>query len=164
MLGPRDALVVLGLRVLRRGTWLLFPVGACVALLAGVSEEGLSTRYDSVFEWLHALTSPLWLLAVAVLLRLAVAPVAYVASLSVAILGPRGVSRTTDDRSRWSRWGDLLRVAGGLRALRWTLAVRDEAVSRSGRRGRVLQVFEAVTGGLILLAWVGFAVLVARAT
>lgn len=159
MLGRHDALVVLGLRLLRRATWLVIPVGASFAVLAGISQDRLASQYDTPSDWVHALISPLWLLTIGVLLRLAVAPVAYLVAVVVALLGPRDIRQADDRRNRWSRATDLFRVAGSLRALRWTVAVRDEAVSLTGGLGEVLRVAEAVIGWLIVVAWIGFAVL-----
>lgn len=158
MLGRPDALVVLGLRLLRRGTWLVIPLGASVALLAGISQDRLSTQYDTLSDWVDALISPLWLLTIGILLRLAVAPIAYLVAVVVAVLGPRDIRQADDRRNDWSRATDLLRVAGSLRALRWTVAVRDEAVSLTGGTGEVLRVAEAVIGWLIVAAWIGFVV------
>lgn len=164
VLGRRDAVVVLSLRLLRRGTWLVIPLGASLALLAGISQDRLASQYDTLSEWVHALVSPLWLLTIGILLRLAVAPVAYLAAVVVAILGPRGVQQVEDQRNRWSRATDVIRVAGGLRALRWTVAVRDEAVTLTGGSGKVLRAAEAVIGWLIVVAWTGFGVIVVVGT
>jgi len=163
VLGRRDAWVVLGLRILRRATWLVIPLGASFALLAGISQDHLSTEYGSVSDWVHALLSPLWLLTIGILLRVAVAPLAYLVGLGVTLLGRRDVRQATDGRSRWTRRTDALRVAGGLRALRWTIAVRDQAVAMTGRPGRILRVAEGVVGWSIACAWAVFVgVVVAR--
>ena len=65
--------------------------GVGVALASGISEDRLSTQFDTVSGWLQSLLSPLWLLAIAVLLRLAVV-VAYLAAPGAA-LPDRATSR-----------------------------------------------------------------------
>lgn len=153
VLGPRDALLILGLRVVRRAALVLLPVGVGVALASGISEDRLSTQFDTVSGWLQSLLSPLWLLAIAVLLRLAVVPVAYLAALGAALLGPCHVEVTPEGRSRWSVFGDRFRVAGGLRAFRWTVAARDVAVGLVGGVGTLLKRSEWLLGWAIWLAW-----------
>lgn len=161
VLGRRDAVVVLGLRVLRRGSLLVIPLGATVAVLAGTSEERLGAQFDTVSGWLHSLLSPLWLLAIGILLRLAVAPLAYLVAVGVAVSGPCDVRQRPDRRTSWSRLTDLFRVAGGLRALRWTRSARDVAVALSGGLGRVLDRVERLLGWAICLAWATFAAVAA---
>lgn len=160
VLGPRDALVVLGLRVVRRTALIVVPLGATVALLAGTAEDRLASSFTSIPGFLDSLLSPLWLLAIGVLLRLAVAPLAYLAALVVAAVGPRDVRQTPDSRGAWSRFNDLFRVAGGLRALRWTIAVRDEAVTLAGSPGRLLRRLERLLAWLVWVGWAGFVVTV----
>jgi hypothetical protein len=164
VLGPRDALVVLGLRLVRRTSLLVIPLGATVALLAGTSQDNLATRFTSISGFLDSLLSPLWLLAIGVALRVAVAPLAYLAAFVVAAVGPRDVRQTPDARGVWSRFNDLFRVAGGLRALRWTIAVRDEAVTLGGPFGRLLRRLERLLAWLIGVAWALFVVTVAVRT
>ena len=154
VLGRRDALVVLGLRVLRRVALVLIPVGATLALLGGSSQDRLNAELDTVSEWWHSLVSPWWLFTIGVLLRLTVVPAAYLAALGAAVLGPRQVRAEPDARTAWSRLGDTFRVAGGLRALRWTDAARDVAVGLRGSYGVLLRRLEVVLGWLLVAAWV----------
>jgi hypothetical protein len=128
-------------------------VGLGVAVLSGLFDEHLASNFDSASAFVHALLSPLWLLALGLLLRLAVAPVAYALALLVVLAARVEVVGGPDPVSRWSRVMDLGRVAGGMRALRWTTPVRDDAAAKLGRPGRVLRVAELVLGWLVVLAW-----------
>ena len=154
LLGPRDATGLLSLRVVRRLSLLLIPVGTGVALAAGVSQARLGTQFDSVSGWLSSLVSPLWVLAVAILLRIAVAPAAYLAALGAMLHGARVLQYDPRQESPWKRLTDTCRLAGGLRALRWTYAVRAVAVDRCGSSGVALKRAEQVIGASIWVAWV----------
>lgn len=151
--GRWDAWAVLGLRVARRLALLLIPVGLGVAVLSGLFDERLASNFDSVSAYVHALLSPLWLLALGLLLRLAIAPVAYLLALLAALSARVEVVGGPARVSRWSRVMDFGRVAGGLRALRWTTPVRDDAAARLGQPGRLLRVAELTLGWLVVLAW-----------
>ncbi|HEX3223999.1 MAG TPA: hypothetical protein VHR35_15655 [Nocardioides sp.] len=162
--GSWDAWVLLCLRCARRVAVLLIPLGCCVAVLSGLFDDRLASHFATVGAFLNALVSPLWLLAVGILLRLAIAPMAYTAALLVVVAGRVEVVGGSGTTSRWSRFIDAFRVAGGLRALRWTSAVCDEAAARLGVAGRLLRLTEQILGWLVVVAWAAFVVVVALHT
>jgi hypothetical protein len=157
--GTGDATGVLLLRCLRTGSILLVVAGVAVAV-ATRSEDRIdeATSPDTL---LPALATPLAVLAVGVVLRVLVAPIAYGAAALFVVRADRHVTRPDDRRSAWHRLVDRTRLAGSYRALRWTLAVRDEAVDRLGRRGRVLDTAATAFSVLTGVAAVGVVVAVA---
>lgn len=155
-----DATAVLVLRCLRTASILLVVAGVAVAVATG-SEDRMDevTSPDTV---LPALATPLAVLAVGVVLRVLIAPLAYALAAAFVLHDRRHLTRRHDARSTWSRLSDRARLAGAYRALRWTNAVRDEAVDRLGRRGQHLDVAATALRWLTALAVVGVVVAVAR--
>lgn len=158
--GTWDATAVLVLRCLRTASILLVVAGVAVAVATG-SEDRMDevTSPDTV---LHALVTPLAVLAVGVVLRVLIAPLAYALAAVFVLHDRRDVARPHDARSTWNRLSDRARLAGAYRALRWTNAVRDEAVDQLGPRGQLLDVAATVLRWLTALAAVGVVVAVAR--
>ncbi len=154
--GAWDATAILLLQCLRTASILLVVAGVAVAVATG-SEDRMD-EVTSPETMLHALVTPLAVLAVGVLLRLLLAPVAYALAAAFVVHDGRHLTREVDARSTWNRLVDRVRLAGAYRALRWTLAVRDEAVDRLGRRGQALDRAATVLRVLTGVALVGVVV------
>lgn len=145
VLGPgrRSALIVLVLRLMRAGSITVILAGAAVASAFGGLDEETAGELASVGGLVRALATPLMVLAAGIVLRLLVGPLAYLAALAVVGIH-RGEVTPSDERRRpFTRWRDRLRVVGGYRSLRWTIAVKHEAVDRLGATGRLLSWAEA---------------------
>jgi hypothetical protein len=121
-------------------------------------DEALADELDTPEGLIRSLATPLALLAIGVLLRLLVTAAAL--SLAAALVVGVGldVRSEVDQRSILRRWFDRARIAGGYRSLRWTWAVRDEAVYRLGTRGRWLARTDAGLRIVGLLALAAFLV------
>lgn len=143
---------VLALRVVRAASWVLVMFGIAVAVAFGRSDQLAADDLATAEGMADAVSSPLVLFASGVGLRLLLTPTGYLAALGASLAGTIDVGSTRDGRSRWTRLFDRLRLASATRSLWWTVAVRDEAVQRSGQRGRTALRLEL---GLRVLAWAG---------
>jgi hypothetical protein len=163
--GPIDARILLGLRCARRA---FFPLlwlglaGATVWILvvrdlgaAELEEELLGLSEDNgLFQ---AILSPLAGVAFAFLWRIGVA----LAALGVAYPLTRGIdTQHYPDASalggRWRLVWDRWYWTRAYRALRWTWAVRAEAIDRAGTSGPWLDLCERlvrVSGYVLVVAW-----------
>jgi hypothetical protein len=152
--GDARAWVLLVLRQLRVASILLILVGTTVSVVTGRLEqtEGLTTASGLV----SAVRSPLVVLAAGIVLRLALGPAAFLAALEVVVRDD--LQSGAIGRRRWgTRLLDRFRLTNGLQSLRWTLAVRYEAVRRLGFPGRVMTLVEIalrVALGLAVVALV----------
>lgn len=156
--GRADPTVVLVLGILHRSFWPLVLVG----LIGGVALAGqVEATYDDPGQVLDGLASPVAGLALALLLRIAVAVVGLVAAYPLSHGSPIAVApHPPGRRGLVGRTTDRVHVTRALRELRATRAVREEAAARLGPRGRTL----ARADDLVGRAWlplVGLLVVVA---
>lgn len=160
--GTRSALVLLMLRLLRSGSVALIIVGAAVAVAFGRLDDETAAELGSLEGLVHALATPLVVLAAGIALRLLVSPLAYLAALAVVGLHRGEVSPAAERRHPFTRWRDRLRIVGGYQSLRWTVAVKHEAVDRLGATGRLLSWAEAGIWTVDVVAAIAFVVLSLR--
>jgi hypothetical protein len=147
--GRSAALGLLILRNVRTGAWVLMSFGVAVAVWFGSLDERSTDRLDTPSGLAASLGTPLALLGVGFALRLAVHPVALLMAAQVVVHNGTDVHSDHDRRPRVLRLWDRFRLASALRSLRWTYAVKAEAVARLGHRGRVLAAVEIVLRVLI---------------
>jgi hypothetical protein len=147
--GRSSALALLVLRNVRTGAWALMSFGVAVAVWFGSLDERSSERLDTPSGLADSLGTPLAVLGVGFALRLAVHPVALLLAAQVVVHNGTDVHSDHDRRARVLRLWDRFRLASALRSLRWTYAVKAEAVARLGRRGQVLAAVEIVLRVLI---------------
>jgi hypothetical protein len=139
--GWPDSLAILVLRLFRVLSGLLIVTGFVVAAAAGaLTPEGVRDL-QSPLTILHALLTPLAVLALGIVLRFVVSWIALLLALALA---DNHYLAVADQISRWHGWNDRFQIARAYRALRWTWAVRDEATERVGTVGRILAVTERV--------------------
>lgn len=134
---------------------LFFPmlwIGLSVAVLTGrqelsevASAEELFGQFQTTGDLIGALFSPLAPLILAFGVRIAVSFLAMGLAYPLTLWNQRTdypTSRGSGSRRRM--WVDRLNLTKAYRALRWTWAVRDVAVKRSGRRGPALVKMEQI--------------------
>ncbi|WP_395659764.1 hypothetical protein [Nocardioides sp.] len=156
----KDAVVVLVLRCYRSFSMVLVGLGACIATWAH-SVDDLDQAFVSPEAIMRALVTPLAALAVGIVVRASVTPLAWGAAMAfVAVTNPEMTPPPRRDTA-WTRLSDQARMASAYRPLRWTTSVRDAAVESLGRTGSVLQLADAVLRALAVLAWLAFVVLLA---
>jgi hypothetical protein len=136
--------VVLVLGILHRSFWPLVLVG----LIGGVALAGqVEATYDDPAQVVDGLASPVAGLALALLVRVAVAVAGLVAAYPLSHGSPIAVApHPPGRRGTVGRTTDRVHVTRALRELRATRAVREEAVARSGTRGRTLARVEELVG------------------
>jgi hypothetical protein len=157
-----DAVAVLLLRCLRTVSWVLLAVGLAVAIRTGSTVDPEDFATPSAL--LESILSPLAVLATGVLVRVLLTPIAWSSAFVVALRSrPRLQPGPRRPSSPGVLWLDLARVADGLRALRWTTAARDGAVSRLGRWGTGLLVADYLLKGVLTAAWAGVVVVLLTA-
>lgn len=146
--GKADPAAVLLLWCLRKAFYPLLWLGLIVAVLGGHTDEiaeagGASayvTSFDSAGEFFAALLSPLVIVILAVGLRFAVAGSALALAYPLTRWSkPADYAHGRKRQSRTRLWSDRWQLTKAYRALRWTWAVRQVAVSRLGRLGRQLE-------------------------
>jgi hypothetical protein len=147
--GRAAAVLVLLLRSFRAGSIAVILVGIAVAVPAGRLNEATTAQLTTVNGFVEALLTPLVVLAVGLAMRLLVAPVAYLSALFVVMSDHGDVVPASDPRSRFARLRDRTRLGRAYVSLRWTLAVRAEAIERLGPLGRSLYVLEIAMYTLI---------------
>ncbi len=157
--GRADSTTVLLLWASRRAFWPLLLFGVAAAVAFGDLEEGSALELTTPGELLRALLSPLAGVAVAVLLRIAVAWLALLAAWPLSRWirpeGPRPWRQVYRD------WIDRWRLAQAYRSLRWTWGVREEATARLGLLGRRLALAGPLaTAATIIAAMAVVAVIV----
>ena len=161
--GRAAAVLVLLLRSLRACSLAVILFGIAIGMLAGGFDEATTAKLTTVNGFVHALLTPLVVLAIGMAMRLLIAPVAYLAALLVVIRDHGDVVSCCDARSRFARLRDRARLARAYLSLRWTLAVRAEAIERLGPVGRSLYVLEIVMYTLIGLSVLAVVVAATRA-
>lgn len=146
--GTFDPAAVLVLWCARKAFYPLLWLGLIVATAGGrldeINEAGgaseYATSFDSLGELLAALLSPLAIAIFAVGLRFAVAGAAIVLAYPLTRWNePADYAHGRRGQSRTRLWSDRWNLTKAYRALRWTWAVRQLAVSRIGRLGRRLE-------------------------
>lgn len=161
--GKADPAAVLVLWCLRKAFYPLLWLGLLVATVSGHTDEiaeagGASayvTSFDSVGEFVGALLSPLAIVILAVGLRFAVAGSALALAYPLTRWNkPADYAHGRKRQSRTRLWSDRWQLTKAYRALRWTWAVRQVAVSRLGRLGRQL----AACGPIMRWASIGLAI------
>jgi hypothetical protein len=155
-----DAVALLLLWCLRSLSLLLVAVGACIGTTSGTIDslaDGLATPGDVI----RSLLTPLMVLVVGILLRATLAPLAWGLAFAFVLTRGADVAPTPSGRSLVNRWSERARLAGAFRALRWTTAVRDLAVTGSGTTGVRLRYADLGLRSAALVAGVLFVVLVA---
>lgn len=133
----RDWYALLILWCVRQAARALLIVGLIPVAVAGQLREDLVARLDSPLDLLQALWSPLVIMAVAVILRVASSLVALVIAFPIQA-GDTFDLATTPERTRWMAAYDRLILASGKRSLRWSWAVRRTAALRLGHAGQLL--------------------------
>jgi hypothetical protein len=158
--GP-DAVGILLLRCYRSFSLVLVGLGLCIATWSQAinnTDADLSTPGGIV----HALVTPLATLAVGVVARVTVTPLAWaLAMLFVAVSNPE-MSPAPKRNTAWKRLMDQTRMASAYRPLRWTTSVRDAAVESLGTTGRVLYYAEGVLRAMAALTGVLWVVSISR--
>ena len=157
--GRVDAFVVLVLWVARRASWALLFLGGAAAIWFGNVAGAL--ELTAIEEVLAALFTPLAPLAIAIIFR---AAVAITAILSAAAIGTREAREVPDATvgSVFRRISGTWHISMAHRARRWTWPVRNLAVARLGRAGRMLDILDrslivaAVASAVGLLAVILF--------
>lgn len=152
--GRGAAVLVLLLRSLRACSFAVILFGIAIGILAGRFDDASTEQLTTVNGFANALLTPLVVLAIGMAMRLLITPVAYLAALLVVIRDHGDIVSRCDARSRFARLRDRARLARAYLSLRWTLAVRAEAIERLGPMGRSLYVLE-----IAMYTLIGFAVL-----
>lgn len=155
MLRPesRDFWAVLLFWILRRPFLPLVALGIIpvAVAVAGRLDENLAAVLDTPQELISAVFSPLWLLTIATVLRIATAAAEYV----FAFYSPSadsGYPSDPADLTRLQRISDQFTLASGRAALRRTWFVRYEAVRRLGTAGQVLKTVGVIVTWSLLPA------------
>lgn len=157
-----DATTILLLWCIRKAFFPLLWLGMSFATIsfaiAGqdvLELESQATSLDTPSEYAGALLSPLALVAIAFIMRIAVG------FLALAAAYPLSKSTKPHDHQDVRRitqhvrvWRDRLYLSRAFRSLRWTWIVRNGAVPRLGRRGVRLAMCNPV------LRWAGIALFV----
>ncbi len=154
---PWDSWAVLLLWIARRAFLPLLALGIIPVALAGQLDGHLAADLDTPQDLIAAVFSPLWLLAIAALLRIATAA----AEFALAFHSPAadgGYPPEPTQLTRWQRFSDQFTLASGRAALRRTWFVRYEAIHRLGSAGDALK-----TVGVIVMWSLLPAVLLATA-
>ena len=157
-----DATIILLLWCIRKAFFPLLWLGLSFATIsfaiAGqdvLELESQATSLDTPSEYAGALLSPLALVAIAFIMRIAVG------FLALAAACPLSKSTKPHDHQDVRRitqhvrvWRDRLYLSRAFRSLRWTWIVRNAAVQRLGRRGARLAMCNPV------LRWAGIALFI----
>lgn len=152
-----DALIILVLWCLRTLTLLLLLVGWIVLVISRQLGDDLTSRLDSPGDVVSALTTPLAGVALAIVVRLVVAVLAW---LSAAPLVTREVPPLvpTAGQSWWRQMTDRWRQVSGTASVRGTWAVRAAAIDMAGAWGPRLRLTDNLLRVLCVVTGVGFVV------
>ncbi len=157
--GTRDAKILLTLWFLKRLFWPLILLG----LIGGVLADDLNSNevdFSNPESIASKLLSPLVGFAAAVFLKIAVNLLASLAAYPVAR------ERTKDFQNPkygyvFTRYLDIWQITKGVRTLRWTHHVRQEASKRiknpfirSGKLDKIFDVFTIILVVIVVLAFV----------
>jgi hypothetical protein len=137
--GAFDAAALWATWCVRRSFFPLVWIGIMGALLSGETGELDVARYQQPAEFVAALLSPLFGVVLALAARILANGSGFVLAYPLA----HGLVVPEDEGRRFSAlrvqlWVDRVHLARGLRALRWTRAVRDRAARRLPRWGWLL--------------------------
>lgn len=147
-----DALVVLGVRAVRRLWAPVMVLGLLLLLLEGDAADAQELVLGSPREVVAALLSPFAGIVLAIGIRVVTLVLGTVAALPLAV----AEQRVTDPRS-WSVLrspADVIGLTAAYRLARFTSAARDVAASRLGRVGRGFLVVDRVETWLTPVALV----------
>jgi hypothetical protein len=134
--GRLDPSVLLGLRFLRRFSYVLLWIGLIVAVLRGTQVVDLAATLNSPAKILAAMKTPLVGAAVALAIRLVAIGLAFLVVVPRAVRTFRAYHPTTRFRTDWY---DIWYLTRAYVSLRWTTRIRNIAVRRTGRAGQVVE-------------------------
>lgn len=153
--GRAAAFGLLVLRVLRTGSITLVALGIVVAAAVGRLQEASTAELATIAGLAHSLVTPLAVLAAGIVLRFLIGPVALLLAAVTVGTTRVAVRPTRERRGRFAHWRDRYRAAAGYQSLRWSVAVKHEAVDRLGPAGSALALLEValwVLTGLCVVA------------
>lgn len=153
----RDAVVLLVLWCVRRASVALFGIGLCFAGLHGAMNDLQWATLNSPRQVLRNLTTPLVGVALAVVIRFLARTAAGLAALPLAVREFRARRAAPGVPAFWA---DLYYLMSAYRSMRWSRAVLELAVSRTGTPGRILLVTAQVLFGLSIASFVALPVVV----
>ena len=157
-----DATIILLLWCIRKSYFPLLWLGMSFATIAyaiaqrDVLElENQALSLDTPSEFVGALLSPLSIVAIAFIVRIAVGFLALAAAYPLSRSTKPHDHQDARTMTRHIRvWRDRLYLSRAFRSLRWTWIVRNVAVQRLGRRGARLALCNPV------LRWAGIALFI----
>ena len=139
--GRLDSYVVLGLRCLRRLSYVLLWVGLSIALLLGTRVADFAGALNSPAKILAAMKTPFVVAAVGLALRLLAIGLAFVVAVRPAIRSFRAYRPATRFRTDWY---DIWYLTRAFVSLRWTTRVRNLAVERTKPAGQVVELITTI--------------------
>lgn len=125
--GKKDAKRLLILWYLRRTFYPLFLIGLVAAALTGRTEDA-NINWTDTDEVLSDILSPLVTIILAFVIKILVNILSLIAAYPV--LKTMNSSRSDKELSIFLRTSNVLQALKGLRSLRWTYQIRQEAASR----------------------------------
>ena len=139
--GRLDSIVVLGLRCVRRLSYVLLWIGLSVALLLGMQAVDVADTLNSPAKILAAIKTPLGGAAVALALRVLAIGLAFLLAIPSAVRSFRAYRPATRFRTDWY---DIWYLTRAYVSLRWTTRIRNLAVERTGRMGKVIELLTTI--------------------
>ncbi len=139
--GRLDSFVVLGLRCVRRLSYVLLWIGLSIALLLGMRAVDVAVSLNSAAGVLAAIKTPLGGAAIALALRVLAIGLAFLFAIPSAVRSFRGYPPATRFRTDWY---DIWYLTRAYVSLRWTTRIRNIAVERTGRTGRTVEIFTTI--------------------
>jgi len=139
--GRVDSFVVLGLRCLRRLSYVLLWIGLSIALLLGMQAVDVADTLNSPAKVLAAIRTPLGGAAIAVALRVLAIGLAFILAIPSAFRSFRGYRPATRFRTDWY---DIWYLTRAYVSLRWTTRIRNLAVEQTGRLGQVIELLTTI--------------------
>jgi hypothetical protein len=131
--GRFDPLALWCVWIMRRATFPLLWLGLTVAVAGGELDEVDPQRFQSMAEWFDALLSPLAVVVLSFVARIASGVLAWLLASPLAYLAAANTPRRPGwSIRRVSVWIDRFYLARALRAWRWTAPVRALAAERLG--------------------------------
>jgi len=147
-----DTCGLLVLRSYRSFSMVLIDLGLRIAIWSG-SIDAVSSDFATLQGIVRALVTPLVALAVGVVVRASVTPLAWGLAMVFVIVTNPEMSPPPKRNTLLTRLFDQGRVAIAYRPLRWTTSVRDQAVQSLGGTGKVLLYADAALRGLAVLVF-----------
>ena len=139
--GRLDSFLVLGLRCLRRMSYVLLWIGLSIALLLGIQAVDVAKTLNSPAKVLAAIRTPLGGAAVALALRVLAIGLAFILAIPSAVRSFRAYRPATRFRTDWY---DIWYLTRAYVSLRWTTRIRNLAVERTGRTGQVIELLTTI--------------------